>query len=149
MRIFQPRKQLSNAFSLVEVVIALGIFAFVIIPVIGLTSQGIKSLRQSMDDTVRANIAREIVGEALRTPYTNLAATYNNIPFYYTDEGIRLPSKVNAVFIASNSIATLPANNSLGVTADTNIAEMLTVTVTHIQDTNNKQVFSQLLLNTH
>jgi hypothetical protein len=34
------------------------------------------------------------------------------------------------------------------VTSDTNIAQLLRVTVRHFADTNNKTVYSQLILNT-
>ena len=141
-------RRTSDGFSLIEVVIAVGIFAFVIIPVIGLVSGGMKNLRQSMDDTVRADIAREIVGEALRSPYTNVVATWNGSNNYYTDEGVRLSSVAGAVFKATTTVTSLPSSSSLGLTTDTNIAKQLTVTVQHVSDTNNKTVYTQLLINT-
>ena len=131
-------KRIPSGFSLIEVVMALGIFAFVIIPVIGLVSGGMKNLRQSMDDTVRAGIAKEIAGEALRTPYSNVVTNIS----YYTDEGVT-SSIAGAVFKATTT-----TNTQLTlVTTDTNVARMLTITVQHMQDTNNRTVFSQLLIN--
>ena len=49
-------KNAEDAFSLIEVIIALGIFAFVVVPIIALVSSGMKSLRQSMDDSVRGKM---------------------------------------------------------------------------------------------
>ena len=131
--------------SLIEVVIALGIVAFVIIPVVSLLSSGMKNMRQSMDDTVLAGIAREIAVEALRTTYGNVVATNR----YYNDEGTET-TYAKRIFVAQTSLTNLPASSSLGLTTDTSIAQMLTITVYHYADSNNNRaVFSQLLLNTH
>ena len=131
----------SRGFSLIVVVMALGIFAFVIIPVIGLVSGGMKNLRQSMDDTVRSDIAREIVGEALRSPWTNLV-NFTNATFYYTDEGM-LTNSTGALFKVSNSLSAAPG--LLGVNTN---CQLFTTTVQHISDTNNMTVYTQLIINT-
>ena len=133
-----------RAFSLIEVAIALGIFAFSMIPIIGLVSSGMKILRNSMDDTIQVDIARKTVGEAMRVPYTNLSS-FNGTNFYFDDEGIQqASSNAQTIFVASHSVANPPSL----VTADTNIAQLLRVTVRHFADTNNKTVYSQLILNT-
>ena len=138
-------RQASAGFSLIEIVIAVGIFAFVIIPVIGLVSGGMKNLRQSMDDTVRADIAKAIVGEALRSPYSNVVSATN----YYNDEGIQQGSQnAQTIFNATTTVTSLTSDSSLGLTTDTNIAKQLTVTVKHVSDPNNKTVYTQLLINT-
>jgi len=134
-------RRASHGFSLIEVVIAVGIFAFVIIPVIGLVSGGMKNLRQSMDDTVRADIAREIVGQALRSPWANLV-NFTTTPSYYTDEGVQTLGS-DYLFIASNTLSVAPS--LLGVNTN---CKLLTVTVQHRSDTNNKTVYTQLLINT-
>ena len=128
-------------------VIAIGIFAFVIIPVIGLVSGGMKNLRQSMDDTVRSDIAREIASQALRTPFTNVVASTR----YFTDEGMETNSSPGAyVFIASTSLTNNNAISLLSSDASfTNTVKVLNIRVYHFQDSNNNQtVFSQLLMNT-
>lgn len=132
-------------FSLIEVTIALGVFAFAMIPIIGLVSSGMKSLRGSMDDGVRGEIVRKVVGEATRVPYANLSIAFNNQLFYFDDEGVQqASSNAQTIFVASNSIANPPSL----VTTNTNIAQLLKVTVRHFADTNNKTVYSQLILNT-
>jgi uncharacterized protein (TIGR02598 family) len=141
----QSPARLSHGFSLIEVTIALGVFAFAMIPIIGLVSSGMKSLRGSMDDGVRGEIVRKVVGEAGRVPYTNLSTAFNNRLFYFDDEGVQqASSNAQTIFVASNSIANPPPL----VTSDTNIAQLLRVTVRHFADTNNKTVYSQLILNT-
>jgi len=128
----------AGGFSLIEVVISLGIFVFAMVPIIGVTSSGMKNLRDSMDDTVRADIVRKVAGEAMRSPYASL----NLNPSYYTDEGVETTSP--GIFVATKTITDPPG--LLSTTTD--IAKLLTVTVTHFADTNNRTVFSQLLINT-
>ena len=130
----------TGGFSLIEVTIALGIFVFAMVPIIGVTSSGMKNLRDSMDDTVRADIVRKVVGEVMRS--TNYANVDLN-PSYYTDEGVKTTSP--GIFVATKEIKDPPG--LLSTTTD--IAKLLTVTVTHFKDTNNNRtVFSQLLINT-
>jgi len=147
IRASQSPSRLSHGFSLIEVTIALGVFAFAMIPIIGLVSSGMKSLRGSMDDGVRGEIVRKVVGEAGRVPYTNLSTAFNNRLFYFDDEGVQqASSNAQTIFVASNSVyaATPPSL----ITTDTNIAQLLRVTVRHFADSNNKTVYSQLILNT-
>jgi len=126
-------------FSLIEVTIAMGIFVFAMVPIIGVTSSGMKNLRDSMDDTVRADIVRKVAGEVMRsTNYANVDLSVS----YYTDEGVKTTSP--DIFVATKTITDPPG--LLSTTTD--IAKLLTVTVTHFADTNNRTVFSQLLINT-
>jgi uncharacterized protein (TIGR02598 family) len=140
----QSPSRLSHGFSLIEVTIALGVFAFAMIPIIGLVSSGMKSLRGSMDDGVRGEIVRKVVAEAGRVPYTNLSS-FNGTNFYFDDEGVQqASSNAQTIFVASNSIVPPPSL----VTTNTDIAQLLRVTVRHFADTNNKTVYSHLILNT-
>lgn len=134
-----------SGFSLIEVTIALGIVAFAIVPVIGLVSTGMKSLRDSMDETVRAEIVRKVSGEALRIPYTNLLEEFQNKTFYFDDEGIQqYSSNASTIFVATTALAAPPSL----ITSDSGIASLLSVNVRHFADGNNKTVHSQLILNT-
>jgi hypothetical protein len=140
----QSRGRFLHGFSLIEVTIALGVFAFAMIPIIGLVSSGMKSLRGSMDEGVRGEIVRKVVAEAGRVPYTNLW-TFSGSLFYFDDEGVQQTnSNALTIFVASNTVAPPP----LLITTNTNIAQLLKVTVRHFADTNNKTVYSQLILNT-
>ena len=141
----RPRVRFPRGFSLIDFKIGLVVFAFAMIPIIGLVSSGMTSLRGSMDDGVRGEIVRKVVGEAMRVPYTNLSIAFNNQLFYFDDEGVQqASSNAQTIFVASNSIANPPSL----VTTNTNIARLLRVTVRHFADTNNKTVYSQLILNT-
>jgi len=134
-----------TAFSLIEVTIALGIVAFAMVPIIGLVSTGMKSLRDSMDETVRAEIVRKVSGEALRVPYAKLLDEFQNKTFYFDDEGIQQSSSnASTIFVATTAVSAPPAL----ITSDSVIARLLSVNVRHFADGNNKTVHSQLILNT-
>jgi len=74
-------RQQAKAFTLVEVALALGIFAFAIIPVIGLMGTGLKVSKESIDASTTANIYR--LAEAMLS--TNAAVTSTNM--YFSNEG--------------------------------------------------------------
>ena len=134
-----------HAFSLIEVVIALGIFAFAIVPIIGLLGSGMGTLKDSMSDTVRSDIARRVVGEYQRMPFTNLTNGTSATNFYNV-EGV-LTNSNSAIFRAIVNLTSLTNANS-AITADTNNALMLVVTVQHFGDTNSRTRYSQILVNT-
>ncbi len=135
----------TTAFSLIEVTIALGIFAFAMIPIIGLVTSGMKTLRNSMDDTVQINLVRKTVGEAMRIPFTNLSAAFDNQLFYFDDEGVQQASSNSQTVFVASALVTAPPSI---LASDGSIAQILQVTVQHFADTNNKTVYSQLIVNT-
>jgi uncharacterized protein (TIGR02598 family) len=131
-----------HAFSLIEVVIALGIFAFAIVPIIGLLGSGMGTLKDSMSDTVRSDIARRIVGEYQRMPFTNFTEG-TSVTNFYDVEGVPTNSN-SAIFRAIVNLSSL--TNPL-ITTSTNNALMLDVTVQHFGDTNSRTRYSQILVN--
>ena len=134
-----------SAFSLIEVTISLGIVAFAMVPIIGLVSTGMKSLRDSMDETVRGEIVRKISGEALRIPYTRLSEEFQNKTLFFDDEGVQQSSSnASTIFVATTVLAAPPSL----ITSDTGIARLLSVNVQHFADSKNKTIHSQLILNT-
>lgn len=68
------------AFSLVEVVLALGICTFVLIALIGLFSSGWRTSRESEDQIQAANLASRFIAVRVAAP-TNGPAAQNGIPF--------------------------------------------------------------------
>jgi uncharacterized protein (TIGR02598 family) len=131
-----------HAFSLIEVVIALGIFAFAIVPIIGLLGSGMGTLKDSMSDTVRSDIARRVVGEYQRMPYSNLISG-TSVDYYYDAEGVAT-NKAGVIFMATVTLTNPPSL----ITENSNNALMLVVTVQHFGDTNSRTRYSQILVNT-
>jgi Tfp pilus assembly protein PilV len=64
-----------RAFSLVEVVLSLGICAFVLIAMLGLLNTGLKSTKDSEDQIQAANVASLLISTCLAAP-TNSAVNF-------------------------------------------------------------------------
>jgi uncharacterized protein (TIGR02598 family) len=100
----------SHGFSLVEVVIALGLASFALVSMVGLLSVGFRGARDSIDMTVIADIARGISGEAQLTPWTNLQTIYGARIRYFDDLGRELSNDSQAAYLAKTSLNTPPTN---------------------------------------
>lgn len=132
--------------SLIEVTLALGVFTFAILPIMGLVSVGMGSLRGSMDDTVRAVIVSEVIGEAQRTEWSDLDARFEGQTFYYTDEGVRLESNTGnnaakTVFLANTRLSDSPT-----LLQGNQSSRLLQVTIRHFGDADNNLAQSQLVV---
>lgn len=108
-----------DGFSLVEVVLALGLMSFAVIAILGLIPTGLTTLRQSMNQTVEAQIVRSIGAQSVMANFTNLAT--NNM--YFDDEG--LPAKNAAgAFYTVNVTTNVPIFP--GIANATNYPDSLT-----------------------
>ena len=68
-RPFQPAAPQSRAFSLVEVVIAVGVVSFAFVAILGLIPAGMSQFRQAMDTSACAQIAQRVIGDAQQTDF--------------------------------------------------------------------------------
>jgi len=67
-RLFQgPGKK--QGFSLVEVVLAIGVISFAFLSVLGLLPLGMTTFKQSMETTVSSQIAQRVLNEAVQTDF--------------------------------------------------------------------------------
>ena len=80
------RPQVESGFSLVEVVIALGIVATVMIALLALLPLGMDALRESADLTVQSRIAQDLIGDVQQADWDTLDR-YRNELRYYDGEG--------------------------------------------------------------
>ena len=63
-----------DAFSLVEVVLAVGIVAFAFVAILGLLPVGMTTFRQAMDTATGSQIIQRVINEAQQTKYATLVA---------------------------------------------------------------------------
>lgn len=99
----------SGGFSLVEVVIAIGVIAFAFIPMVGMLPMGLNLSRQAIDTTVQAQIAQELTAEVQQTDFSRLAdlgATSVANPYYFDDQGNKVSDPNNAIYQAVIAIST-------------------------------------------
>ena len=94
-----PHQQLrseTHGFSLVEVVLALGVISIGVVALIGLLTISTASSRLSDEDTVIAAIARQVDTELHNTSFANLPT--NGATWYFDNEGHHLTTAANAVY---------------------------------------------------
>jgi len=96
--IVSPQRHCSKmrGFSLVEVVLALGVISIGVVSLIGLLTISTSSSRLSDEDTVMAAIARQVDTELHNTTFANLPT--NGATWYFDNEGHHLPVAANAVY---------------------------------------------------
>jgi len=80
------------AFSLIEIVLALGIVAFGLISVVGLMPIGLTTLRNTIETSVSTQIAQVLINEVQQTDYNSLPPSQM---FYFDEQGNLLNSAAN------------------------------------------------------
>src|ERR1700742_1236811 len=66
------RKSKRQGFSLVEVVLALGIVAFAFVAILGLIPAGMSTFRQAINISVCSQIGQRVIGDAFQADYDTL-----------------------------------------------------------------------------
>jgi uncharacterized protein (TIGR02598 family) len=122
-----PRQGTRLAFSLVEVVVALGLVSFVIVALLGLLSIGMKSSRQAEEDTRIAGMGSSVLAllrnvESLPAGGTNLLfdaegneTTNAAASFYECAASFRVPADSEIPGVGTNAVVVVlrfswPAN---------------------------------------
>ncbi|MDQ3620965.1 MAG: Verru_Chthon cassette protein B [Verrucomicrobiota bacterium] len=88
----------SAAFTLVEIVLALGIVAFAVVALVGLMTASLDSSRGSEADTLIASMARQITAELQTRPFDSLTTEGPEI-YYFDNEAHQLPDKQGAIYL--------------------------------------------------
>lgn len=120
----------ARGFSLIEVVMAVGVMSFAILPLVALLPVGLRTVQDSMDLTVTAGIAQQIRGELQQISFNpNDAVNINNLHsqvYYYTNEGIKTtPGDPDVYYNATFSV-----NGVTAASASFTSTNAQTVTVT-------------------
>ena len=114
------RRLFPRGFTLVEVVISLGIVAFAFIPVLGLLPFGLDVSRQAVDATVCAQIAQQLTSQAQQTDFSDIDSLAGQSAMLFDDQGNRLANgDPNAIYSAAYSVsAKTKLPNAVDVTTD-------------------------------
>lgn len=98
------RRRFSLGFTLVEIVIAIGVLSFALIPMIGLISGSLKSYKKGINDTVARQILSQLAANAQQG--TNFTTGISNS--YYDYEGKLLASATDPqrIFTGAVTIST-------------------------------------------
>lgn len=133
-------------FSLIEVVLCLGIMSFAIVALLGLMPVGLQAFRQSIDVTTQAQIAQQITSEAQLADWSGPGNTYTNQPtYYYNDQGYRTTSSTSLTLYTVTIKLSQIDFRSIGIAASPppSVATNLVVEIVnkaHPQSTNKVQV---------
>lgn len=73
----------NTGFSLVEVVIALGLLAFAITAILATLPIGLSTMREAREDTLQATLIRKLTSELSRTPFSDIVGD----TLYFDGEG--------------------------------------------------------------
>ncbi|MEA3212476.1 MAG: hypothetical protein QOE70_5533 [Chthoniobacter sp.] len=71
------QRAVSRGFSLIEVVLAIGIVAFAVVAILGLLAVGSDQFRVALDNTVCSQIAQRVINDALQADFKTLADAKN------------------------------------------------------------------------
>lgn len=109
-----------GAFSLIEVVLALGVVSTILIPLMGMLAVGLSTSKDSNVDVKTALIAQQWLAVAQMTPYTT---AQGSVTKHLDMDGREVP-EAQAVFVVRCDYA-----NSQDVLATTNLKKV-TITIT-------------------
>ncbi|MDR3402986.1 MAG: Verru_Chthon cassette protein B [Chthoniobacter sp.] len=99
-----PRKFIArrrqSGFSLVEVVLAVGVIAFAFVAIMGLLPAGLQQFRQAIDNSVCTQIAQRIIQDAQLTDYATLV------------DATHLPANTAGYYMQANSYCATDVSKS-------------------------------------
>lgn len=101
IRNHQNRLRRSDAFSLIEVTIAVAITAVALVSLMGMLPQGTDLMKRATDTAIEARIHQQIVGEVLLTEW-ELKDSFDNTKRGYDDQGIHIATD-GSVFASGRS----------------------------------------------
>ena len=118
-----------EAFSLVEVVIAIGIVAFAFVAILGLLPSGLKTFRQAMDQTIVTRVTQMVGNEAQQADFDNII-NITNPPYYFDDQGDPVTNASKAIYVAQLLVVTNNATTNIWSANGTNV-KTLVIQVAH------------------
>ena len=111
----------SGGFSLCEVALAIGIFVFVLISLLGVLPSILSSSRSSQDLSLAVGLADKLAGEFARADFASLSAATT---CYYDDLGNRVSDSSSAIYFVTveptDSVSRSLKNIRINVTRGTN-----------------------------
>ena len=142
-----------NGFSLVEVVLAIGVVAFAFVAIFGMLPTGLGISRQAMDASVGSQIAQRIINDAQQSDFSELLKDASGKPIagtnqtgrkaerYFDDQGGELPavSKKDAIYHVNTRITPATAMPKTG-TANGDNVHLAVITVQVANNPGNQEL---------
>ena len=86
------KRRETSGFSLVEIVVAVGIVATVMVALLGMIPTGLNTVNEAADTMAEIRIAQQILGEVQMAAWEDLDQ-WDSKPFYYDAEGNKLDTQ--------------------------------------------------------
>ena len=118
----KPQRGRRSGFSLVEVVIAIGVVSFAMVAILGSLPVGIQSMQDAMQMQAKASIAQQLRSDLQQIPYgaasTDGINELETITWYYTSQGMKTEEPSQAFYAATFQVetATLESEGSTSPT---------------------------------
>jgi uncharacterized protein (TIGR02598 family) len=132
-------KRSRTAFSLIEVVVALAIFAFAFIAIIGVLPIGLSAARSVTNFTLQAQLIKQVVSTLQETPFAEVAVS-SGFTTNFTRQGDPATTSSPAYYTVTSTV--VPPGNTAALlpstppTSTTNIA-LIQIIVTTADHTTN------------
>ena len=126
-------KKASTGFSLVEVVLAMGIVSFTFLGLVALIPTGLKMSREAADATTESQIIQFVRNQMQLTTYTGLA-TACATPLYFTADGLPTTANdPNEIYKVNLTTANVAMADAVGNTTDlsSTSAQIVRITITN------------------
>jgi len=135
----KARHRTAAGFSMVELVLSLGVLAFAFVSLLALLPAGMSTFRKAVDASVTSQISQRIVNEIQESDFSTYLKKYANAqqtPRYFDDQGNELPDKTNALYWVNVKLATSPTLPGATVSNE----NLATVTVQIANNPGNKEL---------
>ncbi|MCE9608782.1 MAG: Verru_Chthon cassette protein B [Chthoniobacter sp.] len=146
--------KLAAGFSLVEVVLAIGVIAFAFVGIFALLPTGMSISRQAMDTSVGSQIAQRVINDALQSDFPELLKnaagatisgtneTGRKAERYFDDQGSELPasSKAQAIYHVNTRITPATAMPKTGTSSGGDNTNLAIVTVQVANNPGNREL---------
>lgn len=115
----------ARGFSLIEVVLCIGIVAFAFLAVFSMLPVGLTTFRQAIDNSLGSQIVQRLVGEAQQTDYPTLITTPAYLR-YFDEQGNEVTADKEYLYTAEISVT---APTTLPNTSTPPTGSLATVTI--------------------
>jgi uncharacterized protein (TIGR02598 family) len=109
--------QSHRAFSLIEVILAIGIISFAMLPMLGMIAIGMTTFKSSLSETIQTQILQQLYAEVQQTSFANLSSVLGTVR-YFDGDGLEVsPDKMaySSVTREADQATVLDPNSSMGL----------------------------------
>jgi uncharacterized protein (TIGR02598 family) len=108
------------AFSLIEVVMAIGVVSFAMLSTLGTFGVGLNMIQDAKSEMTHAQIISQVSSTVLQTPFNNLESYASDGPFYFDETGRQQTLNTGALYTAA--LVVTPGSSSTFPGASTDLA---------------------------